>query len=859
LNTDDIYYDYKNNNSKLSNLLKDYSNQKFKLSNIVPSKENLKIKNNSYKKRKNFYSSIILSPISNKNRKLNNNNINLTINNISLKNIDRINNNDYENCIHNEIPLSNNKRLNVELSNLHINGEKYKNEFIKRKMLLSSRNKGYPNNFDKINKNHEVSPRLGFTKCNSGNKKVLNNENNILNDGKKNIIKNICSKNDKTNEIEQNNLLENKKLKFQRCNNLNYLNKNNSKNNCLYEKYKCSFKTSKTLEHKNKKIDFSYSKSIKNHNSYNFNENMNKIAKHKYLDETKTNERKSKNKIDDFISAYNHMENYNDIKHVTYSNELMNGFIKYNTTFSKEESNYQKSNKKERKNTSSYNGKVYIDKNNIVNLDSMKNINLDKPIELNYDFINKLSALLHDFKHIVYDNLIYFDYLILKYIQPLIFNNHNSPRDFFNTDYNNLNNPNFKNNDNFNHLNTQNIDVNIIKDDLIYLSVIKDFTISLILNITSFMSDREFLSGNINEEVDIIKIVNLMTKIFKRRLEYENAMISNIEINLQSQRNSNLNLNTNIINKKDIIINSKINNYDCIMNCKIISNQNLIICLLYNIISNSYKYTNSGEICIEVDYQKLDQISYILIKISDTGIGITEEILKNWGKPFNFKDKTMGTGLGQFLIDSISRKLGIKMLLPEKNIFSPSGTVFKVLIPVSFTKKINTVSSNRELNEIIFHNDLSSHSNNKSNFDNNDNFSGYIINHTNSLVSIVNNSCNFHVSLPAENKLLIPSYCNFKNKSLSKINSLNNNMFDINNPINNESNFSENNDSISTKKLTEFHNIHIDDRYRRLSLFNNFNFQSIISQKSSNNENILNSYKSNRNSDDVNFFNLNNN
>jgi len=45
---------------------------------------------------------------------------------------------------------------------------------------------------------------------------------------------------------------------------------------------------------------------------------------------------------------------------------------------------------------------------------------------------------------------------------------------------------------------------------------------------------------------------------------------------------------------------------------------------------NSYKYTESVEISIEADFQRLDNIDYIVIKISDTGKGIPDDFLKNW-------------------------------------------------------------------------------------------------------------------------------------------------------------------------------------------------------------------------------------
>jgi len=328
----------------------------------------------------------------------------------------------------------------------------------------------------------------------------------------------------------------------------------------------------------------------------------------------------------------------------------------------------------------------------------------------------KLSALLHDFKHIVYDNLIYFDHLVSKYIFPLIANqnpnsfnnNFRSSSDFFtnsnavfnsnfNLDHNTLirssiSNANILNKNNISggtiiHSKpTNNFDINKLKEELIYLNVIKDYTISLILNITNFMSDNEFLAGNLDEPIDLKKIVNLMVLIFKRRIEYENTLLETLENNNINLESNYYNVSNNTIKKplkKDVIIKPKFIDAENIVYTRLKSNKNLIISLLYNLISNAYKYTEKGEIIIETSIEtfKLNN-SLIIVKVYDTGAGIPKEILKNWGKPFNLKDKSKGTGLGQFLINSISQKLGFKIFKPEKNPFSSTGTLIKIEIPI---------------------------------------------------------------------------------------------------------------------------------------------------------------------------------
>jgi len=365
---------------------------------------------------------------------------------------------------------------------------------------------------------------------------------------------------------------------------------------------------------------------------------------------------------------------------------------------------------------------------------------LNNSSRLNYNnigsslMIEKLSALLHDFKHIVYDNVIYFDYLISKYLRPEEFQKSNplskqalamyvNPKfqsqatNFKDSNYINKKIINYKNNNFeeegkflsknildsegqssskfFNLDSSKGIEEKILQqeyllyesqkemltDELNYLDVMKEYTISLVLNITNFISENDFLPAKF-EKIDFLKLINLMIKIFERRLEYENSLISQ-SAGFCIQKD---NKNNQMVNKKskNILIKSFINDSENKSYKELYSNQNLLISLFYNILSNSFKYTNQGEIIIESLIEERFSLLNIIVKISDSGSGIPDDILKNWGKAFNFKDKTKGTGLGQFLINMISSKLGLKISKPEKNINSSTktGTIIEICIPI---------------------------------------------------------------------------------------------------------------------------------------------------------------------------------
>ena len=102
-----------------------------------------------------------------------------------------------------------------------------------------------------------------------------------------------------------------------------------------------------------------------------------------------------------------------------------------------------------------------------------------------------------------------------------------------------------------------------------------------------------------------------MVKIFNRRLEYENKMTAEFSTG------------------RKINIQAKFIDVDQIRFLTIYSNKNMLISLIYNIMSNSYKYTDIGEIEIQIRYFKYENKDFSEMKISDTGSGIPINILNN--------------------------------------------------------------------------------------------------------------------------------------------------------------------------------------------------------------------------------------
>lgn len=94
--------------------------------------------------------------------------------------------------------------------------------------------------------------------------------------------------------------------------------------------------------------------------------------------------------------------------------------------------------------------------------------------------------------------------------------------------------------------------------------------------------------------------------------------------------------------------------------------------ILINLISNAIKFTERGEVSLEVSHEQTDG-NALIIRIRDTGIGITEEQMEHLFKPFEQANKEAariygGTGLGL----SISRRLA-KMLNAQIDAASTPG------------------------------------------------------------------------------------------------------------------------------------------------------------------------------------------
>jgi signal transduction histidine kinase/ActR/RegA family two-component response regulator len=110
--------------------------------------------------------------------------------------------------------------------------------------------------------------------------------------------------------------------------------------------------------------------------------------------------------------------------------------------------------------------------------------------------------------------------------------------------------------------------------------------------------------------------------------------------------------------------------------------------VLRNLVSNSYKFTKSGEISLSARSANRDEhfISYT-IEVQDSGVGISAERQREIHKPFARSDadtdgKYSGTGLGLSICELILEKMNSRMQIKSTRGIGSTFT-FEITLPVS--------------------------------------------------------------------------------------------------------------------------------------------------------------------------------
>lgn len=187
------------------------------------------------------------------------------------------------------------------------------------------------------------------------------------------------------------------------------------------------------------------------------------------------------------------------------------------------------------------------------------------------------------------------------------------------------------------------------------------------------IQDIEVASQTLNEIVGNVLDINA--------IESEKVELECVPYNIREE-----------VDKVIKVTNSKIKNKEIVFDLKIDKNVPYILIgdkvrikeIINNLLSNAFKYTDNGSVSLDVDVKnKMDDKCDLVIKVSDTGKGISEENIDKLFTKFERLDTIVnsdvaGTGLGlaitKALVDMMKGK--IKVTSKEKE-----GSVFEVVVP----------------------------------------------------------------------------------------------------------------------------------------------------------------------------------
>ncbi|WP_045210863.1 PAS domain-containing sensor histidine kinase [Desulfonatronovibrio magnus] len=137
----------------------------------------------------------------------------------------------------------------------------------------------------------------------------------------------------------------------------------------------------------------------------------------------------------------------------------------------------------------------------------------------------------------------------------------------------------------------------------------------------------------------------------------------------------------NIAQKKDLIIESSI---DESIPDQLVGDAERIQQILYNLLHNAVHFTETGSVSVEIFpvFESENGIAHILFSITDTGIGISEEVQYDLLKPFMLSENyqnSEGAGLGLSLAASLVEVMNGSICLES----SPGvGTAVYVILPL---------------------------------------------------------------------------------------------------------------------------------------------------------------------------------
>ena len=165
--------------------------------------------------------------------------------------------------------------------------------------------------------------------------------------------------------------------------------------------------------------------------------------------------------------------------------------------------------------------------------------------------------------------------------------------------------------------------------------------------VSSIIRNAKRLKRLASDILDITKIESHSLKLNKETFNIRDVIvssISDIKVQITSSNPEQLNNLHILYNPKDIFV---------------FADKNRITQVMFNLLSNSLKFTENGNITIDVvlEKDKIKNKDFVVVSISDSGQGIDPEILPRLFTKFVSKSFE-GTGLGLFISKSIIHSHG---------------------------------------------------------------------------------------------------------------------------------------------------------------------------------------------------------
>jgi len=185
-------------------------------------------------------------------------------------------------------------------------------------------------------------------------------------------------------------------------------------------------------------------------------------------------------------------------------------------------------------------------------------------------------------------------------------------------------------------------------------------------NLNFIINEFDFIANTYsNMQSSYKKKIDLENNILQKHLTQKSFILSKLDFRKMIKKITKLFQSKIILSNKNIVLNIDI---DKSVPKIIKSSPEYVNQILFNLFSNSLKFTKIGCINLKVMYESND--SKLKFQISDTGIGIKKEVLNKIFNPFSkFKDdrsNIYGLGMGLFIVKSYIESLNGDILVESR-------------------------------------------------------------------------------------------------------------------------------------------------------------------------------------------------